>query len=151
MPQPGSLPCLTVHQMWAWAIAENLKPFENRGWSRNYRGPLLIHAGRSRASLDESRRHLERLGIVPPRVEDLPFGAIVAVTNVVGYSPIEEVAGQPFAEGPICWRLEDSRHIRSFPYPGQQGLFQVPVDIVSRLVEIESPLPDWTPGVLPLH
>lgn len=151
MPQPGSLPCLTVHQMWAWAIGENLKPFENRGWSRNYRGPLLIHAGRSRASLDESRRYLERLGHEPPPADELAFGAIVAITNVVGYSPIEEVAGQPFAEGPVCWRLEGSRHVRPFPYAGQQGLFRVPAEIASRLIEIESSLPDWTSGVLPLH
>ncbi len=38
---------LTIRQPWAWAITCGLKRVENRTWSTNYRGPLLIHAGKT--------------------------------------------------------------------------------------------------------
>ena len=37
---------LSVRQPWAWAIVAGWKPIENRTWATDYRGPLLIHAGR---------------------------------------------------------------------------------------------------------
>jgi hypothetical protein len=40
---------LTVCQPYAEMIACGHKPVENRVWWTFYRGPLLIHAGKSRA------------------------------------------------------------------------------------------------------
>ena len=37
---------LSIRQPWAWAIVNGWKPVENRTWYSNYRGPLLIHAGK---------------------------------------------------------------------------------------------------------
>ncbi|HHY88739.1 MAG TPA: ASCH domain-containing protein, partial [Chloroflexi bacterium] len=51
---------LSVRQPWAWLIAQGYKTVENRTWATNYRGPLLIHAGKkpdlTRSELDEIRR-----------------------------------------------------------------------------------------------
>lgn len=38
---------LTIKQPWASLIIEGYKRFEFRSWKTNYRGELLIHAGKS--------------------------------------------------------------------------------------------------------
>ena len=37
---------LSIMQPWAWLIVNGHKSVENRTWNTNYRGQLLIHAGR---------------------------------------------------------------------------------------------------------
>lgn len=37
---------LSVKQPWASLIVSGLKDIENRSWSTNYRGPILIHASK---------------------------------------------------------------------------------------------------------
>ena len=44
---------LTVLQPWAWALIHGPKRIENRSWATYYRGPLVIHAGKSKKWLDE--------------------------------------------------------------------------------------------------
>lgn len=149
---------ITIHQPWAWAIAAGKKTIENRGWATNYRGPLLIHAGKSRKSLDQGRRFIERLDIEMPADDELPFGAIVAVVRLVACVSLERLCGDSFAEGPYCWKLADARPVEPSPYTGEQGLFNVPDEIVRRLVSpdksrvigIEPSYPSWKPGALPL-
>ena len=38
---------LSIKQPWAWAIIHAGKNVENRTWATSYRGPLLIHAGKT--------------------------------------------------------------------------------------------------------
>src|SRR6266550_8409557 len=38
---------LTVRHPWAWAIIHGGKDIENRSWPVDYRGPVIIHAGRA--------------------------------------------------------------------------------------------------------
>ena len=38
---------LTVRHPWAWAIIHGGKDTENRTWPVDYRGPVIIHAGRA--------------------------------------------------------------------------------------------------------
>jgi hypothetical protein len=38
---------LTVRHPWAWAIIHGGKNIENRTWPVDYRGPVIIHAGRA--------------------------------------------------------------------------------------------------------
>lgn len=42
---------LTIYQPWAALIAHKLKVYETRTWADAYRGPLAIHAGRTRESM----------------------------------------------------------------------------------------------------
>jgi len=123
-PLPEFLPALTVLQPWAWAIAHGPKRIENRNWAPRYRGPVLIHAGRGKTALESAGRWLESQGLTVP--EDLAFGQIIAVCRLTAVVKVEEVA-DPFASGPLCWRLADVRALACpIPWRGRQGLFPVP-------------------------
>lgn len=43
----SKIPTISVRQPWASAIACGAKRIETRSWKTDYRGPLLIHAGKS--------------------------------------------------------------------------------------------------------
>jgi len=67
-------------------------------------------------------------GLLP--VENLPFGALVGVVEVVDCVPLAEVDGDPFAVGPWCWVLTGARRCRPVPFTGLVGLFSVPDQLV---------------------
>ena len=130
--------CITVRQPWAWAIVEGLKRIENRTWTTRYRGPLLIHAGVSRAEFKgEAFKTLDLAASMPflPPVGELIFGAIIGVVDLVGVVPLEEVAGEPFASGPLCWLLENPRAVGPAPYKGKLNLFEVDAEAFGLLGE----------------
>jgi hypothetical protein len=121
---------LSVCQPWAWAIVSGLKKVENRWRRTNHRGPLVIHASRSRRYLAGDYSRL--LPSLPP-VEQLDFGALVGVVEVEDCVPVAEVEGDPFAVGPWCWLLAGARRIRPVAFKGQVGLFDVPDQLVMPL------------------
>ncbi len=125
---------LTICQPYASCIAIGPKRIENRSWPVRWMGPLLIHAGKSREWLDTLGR--DEWPDMPP-VEDLPFGAIVAICDLAGCLPISECRGQPFAEGPYCWRLDNVRPIEPIEYAGKQGLWYIPDSIVTQFKYLE--------------
>ena len=109
---------LTICQPYAELIARGEKEIENRTWATSYRGPLAIHAGKSKAWLDpEDRTHYP--GMV--------FGAVVALATLRGCIRIEdlplEYRGSAHANGPWCWILIDVRRIEPVPCKGAQGLW----------------------------
>lgn len=115
---------LTVCQPYAELIARGDKVIENRTWATNYRGPLAIHAGKSRAWLDDDDHPKANYGL---DIASLPFGAIVAVADLRGCVRIEdlplEYRGSEHANGPWCWVLRDIRRIEPVPCRGAQGLW----------------------------
>ncbi len=114
---------LTVKQPWAWLIAHGYKPFENRTWWTDYRGPLVIVAGKG--TDPEGFSLAVRLGI--PLDKKLPTG-IVCVVDLVSIEPLADVGADPFATGPYCWRLARPRRLASaVPYRGNQRLMRVPL------------------------
>ena len=119
-------------QPWAWAIVHGLKTVENRSRPTRHRGPLVIHASRSRRYLGEDFADL--LPGVPP-ADRLDFGALIGVVEVLGCVPVAEVEGDPFALGPWCWLLARARRIQPVPFQGQVGLFNAPVGVVQGLRE----------------
>lgn len=127
---------LSICQPWAFAILHGNKRVENRTWATSYRGPLLIHAGKSRQWFD-----CDSVGLVShaagrhatPNAPGMHFGALVGVARLVAcahvdHMPIEiNVGDQRFVEGPLCWVLDDVREFANpIPWRGQQGLFDVP-------------------------
>jgi hypothetical protein len=93
---------LTVCQPYADMIAKGEKIIENRTWLTAYRGPLAIHAGKSKTWLDtddmEERPHMV-------------FGAVIATVTLntclhVSRLP-PELADRLDAGGPFCWILGD--------------------------------------------
>ncbi len=125
---------ISIKQPWAAAIMSGLKRVENRTWATNYRGPLLIHAPlKDDPGAEEI---VTSRGVEIP--QDIARGAIVGIVDLVDVvrldSPGEAsraLADDPWANGPVCWILENSRPLpEPIPYKGQQGLFNVPDDVL---------------------
>jgi hypothetical protein len=143
---------LTVCQPYASLIVGGSKRVENRRWPTRYRGPLLIHAGKSTAWLD---RWAAGVPADIPLPDPLPMGAIVGQVEVVTCLSIEEVVGSrrghlawldrhPHAEGPWCWILQrPEQYAVPIPYRGSQGIFDVGMHALAGSVLT----PGCTPGV----
>jgi len=117
--------CLSIRQPWAWAIIHAGKDFENRTWGTTYRGPLLIHAGKTFDKDD--RESIEIIsGIQVP--EGLPLGGIVGQVEItdcikVGYGIHDDIS--PWLFGEFGWRLANPRPLPFTPMKGRLGLFEV--------------------------
>lgn len=158
---------LSLWQPWASAIALGAKRIETRDWYTSYRGPLAIHAAKRciKGELLEYASCWEwrgALGLIEGHHrylwESLPFGAIVAVCNLIDCAPTDAITvaqldtrRRPthqlpgtiyewterqmgnFAPGRFGWILDD---IRPLPAPvaarGYQGLFDFPDAILAE-------------------
>lgn len=130
--------CISLWQPYATAIAIGIKRIETRGWSTNYRGPLLIHAAKRWSRNQIEFATTERaLGRLPKRV---PLGAIVAICELVDVqhtldletqvSAIERIYGD-YRPGRFGWMLDNVRSLAEpIPYIGRQGFFNVPDELV---------------------
>jgi hypothetical protein len=111
---------LTICQPYADMIATGEKIIENRTWPTSYRGPIAIHAGKSRAWMDECD------------ASDRPsmaFGAVVATAELyecVRWERLsDELKERHDASGPWCWMLRNVRRIDPpVPQSGAQGLWE---------------------------
>jgi hypothetical protein len=93
---------ITLWQPWASLLACGAKKFETRSWETSYRGPIAIHAAAKsiKSVLKECfpcgdyeyhpshKARPEFLNAVGfallHRLDDLPFGAIIAIAEMVG-------------------------------------------------------------------
>ena len=120
---------LTVCQPYAELIARGEKVIENRTWPTSYRGPLIIHAGKSREWMDDGDE---------ARYPAMAFGAIVAVVTLYDCLRLAnlpaDLADNEHANGPWCWLLQNVRRAPT-PYPclGGQGLWDVPASVFHQL------------------
>ena len=113
---------LSLWQPWASAIALGLKKIETRSWYTPYRGPLLIHAAKTRQG-----------GSAPARWGAVPYGALVARCILVDVvraenAHVSEAEGQwgDFEPGRWAWLLRDVVPLSPpIPWRGRQGLFDV--------------------------
>ena len=119
------------------------KRVENRKWFTGRVGKLVIHAVKSRDFLKIVRPGVEAFGF---EVAKLPFGALVAVVDMVGcFSQAEIYRRDPktlkfpwlqahrHVEGPYCFVLQNVRvFAKPIPYTGHQGFFDVPDDLVKE-------------------
>lgn len=116
---------LSVQQPWADLIIRG-KDVENRTWSTNYRGPLLIHAG---ATLRNGPIIKKAYG--PDHEWEL--GGIVGIVDLVDCVKGHE---SPWAQ-PNAWHwvVKNPRRVPFVPMKGTLGLFEVtwPSDIPPRL------------------
>jgi hypothetical protein len=119
---------LSIHQPWAWAILHAGKNVENRGWATKYRGPLLIHASKTRLSYDrEAQIDWQKVyGVALPKWEEMSTGVLLGIVDLIECLPASQANSSPWVEGPICWVLSNPR-VFSDPisYRGAQGLFEV--------------------------
>ena len=115
---------------WPGMPEEERKPVENRTWHCHYRGPLLIHAGKSKKYLDTWD------GPVP---EEMLFGVILGQVRMVGCrTPLRldyPLRMSIHVEGPFCFVLRDpQRFDLPIPFRGQKGMFDVPADAMKGML-----------------
>lgn len=126
---------LTICQPYAHLIVRGEKRVENRTWPTRYRGPLAIHAGKSRAWLHGP----ETEAVWRFEKDPLVFGAIVGTAQLVACLAIEEIEqglydrdcpwlrDHEHTEGPWCWVLDNVMRLREpMPWHGKQGLWTPP-------------------------
>lgn len=120
---------LSVRQPFAFLIVSGAKPVENRVWGTHYRGPLLIHAGLDYHAMtfaDIEQRF--RVAINPC---DLQLGGLIGIADLVD---VVWRSSSIWFTGPRGWLLENPRRFEFLPYRGQQGMFDVPDELIkSRL------------------
>jgi hypothetical protein len=132
-------------------MALGLKLNETRSWSTPYRGPLAIHAAKTREVLNDEDYVddlLGNAGVIGPeetavRSTDWPLGKIVAVVTLVDCVPTEEIrdglsvrerAFGNYSDGRFAWITKDLRRIPNpIPFRGLQGLKPLPVDVVAAI------------------
>ena len=126
---------LTICQPYAHFIIRGEKLVENREWSTRYRGPLAIHAGKSRSWLsDDDEAHFATEG------DPLQFGVVLGEARLTDVVHIERVLTgdydmqypwlrhHPHANGTWCWILQDvHRYATPIPFKGAQGLWEFPI------------------------
>lgn len=148
---------LTLHQPWAWLIANGHKRLETRSWPTDYRGKLAIHAGRQ-LSRDDAEA-LRAFGVPVPPDAELPLGAVVAVVDLVHVRPLVDTAhdargasvamfddatlaafwqrGEAWTGAPFddLWAFELANVIplRPTPWRGSRLLWDVPRELLEEL------------------
>lgn len=150
---------ISVHQPHAWLLTLTLngvrvKPYESRYWTDPYRGPIAIHAAKSKDSMLEISRTIayrKSMGQWPPQEEgflksfyevippgfkfaDLPTGCIVATGELVaiydGPKLYPKLTGHArhfgdFGKGTVAWRIDNIKVLpKLVPARGQKGLWE---------------------------
>lgn len=117
---------LTICQPYAAAIIFGPKRIENRKWYCSHRGPLAIHAGKSRKWLgtlsDEEKADWPQWNDT-----ELVFGAIIGVVTVTEcHDFARKQYDNPWACGPYCIELWSPRVVLpTVAMPGKLGLWEV--------------------------
>lgn len=141
LPAPSrTVKALSVAQPYAWAIVHGPKRVENRTWTTPYRGPLAIHASKSKQFLAGPGEPLND-GTPEPAPADMAFGALIGTATLIDVCRpgdrrpdprVAEAMASPWADGPFCWVLADVRPLpEPIPYRGGLGLMEVPADVLA--------------------
>jgi hypothetical protein len=124
------------------------KYIENRNWTTSYRGPILLHAGKTVddemfIGEDIDDYYLKRTfggpgadlsWEVPRTIDEYERGAIIGKANFVD---VVEHSNNPWFVGKYGFVLKDIQAIEPIPYRGQLGLFDVPLSILKKEVKEE--------------
>lgn len=140
---------ITVIQPWATLLISGKKMYETRSWKTNYRGEILIHAGKkdplwgiSAMGKEAWERALLAIGQYGDfnRFKLFPTGAIIGKANLANCVQIgnqmaerireqhpDEYAFGDFTPGRYAWMMEDAVLFeKPIPASGKQGLWNAP-------------------------
>ncbi len=119
---------LTIKQPWAELLIRGEKTIECRTWTTPYRGPLLLHAAKSRDPQMKS---------VYPAA---PCGCLIALAQLTGIEQITAANAAQFntvwednPPGAYAWHLDNIEPFDPIPWRGQIGLFAVPSSVLPVL------------------
>lgn len=126
---------ISIHQPWAQLIILGLKQYETRNYPIQHRGPLAIHATKSREFetlfFDPAfLPWLEAWGYNSPA--DLAYGAVLGTVNLLSVHVSNECQPNAFerawgdwSKGRFVWKLElVERFERPVTVQGQRGLWE---------------------------
>jgi len=123
--------CLSVRQPWAWALVNGFKPLENRDYMPNYRGPLVIHAGKTLGCIRGGFEFecyevavLAGLGGLLPDCSN-EAGGLVGMVQLTG---TVTSSSSPWFSGPIGWCVERAEAWPFVPWKGRQGIWTLTVE-----------------------
>ena len=126
---------LCIRQPWAALIIEGDKDIENRTWSTNYRGPLLIHASLGKAFWPDDRIAKEFRCKIPPLASKR--GEIIGIVDLVDVAPPPDrnrpARGKWHAEDCFGFVLANPRPLPFVPMKGRLNLFDAPPEILRQL------------------
>lgn len=129
---------LTIKQPWAGMIMEGNKKIENRGWLTDYRGPLLIHAGKKKPNsswLEDDSDEQDGSGfLIQDEILRNSLGVILGTVELVDiltkkqalkkFPEQKEYMEQPIIVGPYCWIFEQPKLFKEpIPCMGQLKLW----------------------------
>lgn len=121
---------ITLKQPWATLVAEGLKKYEFRSWKLNYRGEILIHAGKGidKEAMDKFK-HLNL---------NFPHSRIVARVKIVDCIELNQeinkniiqenelVYGHKYDRTGYAWKLEVVEKINdNRKVSGKQGIWSL--------------------------
>lgn len=122
---------ITIKQPFATLVAEGLKEFEFRSWKTNYRGEILIHAGKGIDS--QAMKRYQELEL------DYPSGCIIAKAIITDCIIVDEELKKVLKQKnekiyhgvikkDISWegygfKLENVQKIVPIPVKGKLGLW----------------------------
>lgn len=117
---------LSIQQPWAWCIVNGHKGVENRDWNTQYRGELLIHAGKT---IDrDAYDFLQSMGLKVPPPDELPTGGIVGKARLINTVHIRDehlLAGpdKPWFFGEYGFMMDSQEPCELKPCKGALGFF----------------------------
>jgi hypothetical protein len=137
---------LSIQQPWAWLIVNGIKDVENRNWKTNYKGFVLIHAGKQ---VDGRFFANDGKTLSLPYAEHECGTSIAAIMpqdfheyergGIVGYAHLTHTvtaSSSWWFQGPYGFVLTHRHPVDLLPLRGQLGLFDVPAEISSYIEEI---------------
>lgn len=137
-PPAKPMRAISLWQPWATAIALGHKAVETRGWTTRVRGEIAIHAAKRWTPEQRNFAAVER-ACGRLNVSRLPFGAVVALAEIVEVreteeakllvGPMERIWGD-YGSGRFAWFLADVRPLAEpVGCKGGQGFFFLPPDV----------------------
>ena len=156
-PQEGLIPCISIAQPFASAIALGRKNIEIRTWWTSYTGLIALHAGLtwyggvklpgcvSEEKMIPIQKAVKRLSL-PTTIAEYPIGSIVALAYLKecvkfteeSYKRLQPLHGSdaPYTSGEYGWlfenvcKLDEPIHVQ-----GTLGLFGVNVEPLQGYIE----------------
>lgn len=126
---------ISIKQPWAWTICRGYKDIENRSWPTNYRGPVLIHAGKT-VDIDaleflffflSANFGGDPVDYLQQYMKERAFGAIVGSAKI---TDCVQQSSSPWFSGPYGFTLAEPKIIKPIPYRGQLSFFDVPDELL---------------------
>lgn len=113
---------VSIRQPWAELIMLGVKDVENRSWSTDHRGALVIHAART---LDVSKEELEEYareyGFDPAK---LVYGSLIGTIDIIDCTM--KVTSEWHYKGQYGWYLQNPVRLETpVSMKGRLGLFEV--------------------------